>query len=496
LQDSEYLRLSQRFNQDAHVAAVLQLIEQLDLTPLHQAYRGTGSKPYPPQLMLSVALFEMLDKRCSPAQWQADAATKDQCKLLARGIQPSRAAWYQFRDRCGVFIRDVADQVVRQAIHDELVDPRKASLDGTFIRSAATRHRIVNFSQLTKRIETLHRAIDILDGPRAAELTDWQLCGLRQTEAIPAWVAPTCTGRELQQRQYEIAKNTFIKRFAANAAKPRKYQKDEAKITLSIWDCDAVIGRDKEKVVCPLYNVQTMVACGSGVIVSYEVFAQCTDAGTLGKMIDLTQQVSGNRLRELLADCGYCSLLDLQDCDQRQIELFAPVQDITGTSFRKAVDGEPQLPQSAFTFDSAGTRCVCPGGHPMVTRARGSKPRADGRSVIEVRWEQSVSLCGSCPLASRCLQAGSKYRSVARLEGQEKLDAQAAKMSSEVGKRYQKERATTVERVFGDGKENRGFRRHHCRSHGRAKAEIGLLVVAQNILRLYNLRKSKQNTPP
>ena len=492
------MRLKETLAFDQHVAAVTVAIQQFDLTPLYQAYRGTGSKPVCPELMLSIALFEILDKRCSPAQWYKDAGTKDQCKLLGRGITPARSTWYEFRDRCGKFIREVSDQIVQRAIAEQLIDPEKASLDGSFTRSAATRHRIVNFSQLTKRIELLDRAIHLLDEAAAQNLSAQQslaqqCLARRQSEAIPAWVAPTPVGRELQRRQYEVAKNTFEKRFVANASKPKRYRKDAAKMTLSIWDCDAVVGRDKEKVVCPLYNVQAMVACGSGVILTYDVFAQCTDSGTLCKMIDWTQLVTGNRLRQLLADSGYCSLLELGDCQARNVELFAPVQDTQGSSFRKAADGEPQLPQSAFDFGVNGETCQCPGGHSMQQRARGKKPRADGRCVIEVRWEQSPSVCATCPLASRCLQDGSQSRSVARLEGQEKLDAQAAKMSSDAGKRLQKERATTVERVFGDSKQNRGFRRHHSRSLTRACAEIGLLVVAQNILRLYNLRKAKQN---
>lgn len=471
-------------------------MQSVNIDQLRAVYRGTGSKPFPPELMLQIVLFEILDKRTSPAQWHKDADNKDQCKLLGRGIAPSRAVWYQFRDRCEKFIDAVANRLVQQAIQEGLVDPHKASLDGTFTRSAATRHRIINYDQLLSRLEKLNLAIEYLDCPGDACLGKKPIDHRRQLEAIPAWVAATPVGRQLQQRQYEIAKQTFQRRFRENAARPGRYRKESAKMTLSVWDCDAVVGRDKEKVLCPLYNVQAVVACGSGVIMAYEVFAQCTDAGTLGKMITLSQQIVGNQLRQLLADSGYCSLLELEDCRRLEIELFAPVQNTTGTSSRKAANGEPQIPQCEFDFGVRGEECRCPAGHQMIQRARGQKPRADGRSVTEVRWQQLPEVCGSCPNRSRCLQPGSRSRSVARLEGQEKLDAQAAKMNSDKGKALQKERATTVERVFGDGKENRGFRRHHGRNLNRVKAEIGLLVVAQNILRLYNIRKASKNAEP
>jgi hypothetical protein len=44
-----------------HVRAVREVMQTLDLGPLHAAYRGTGSAPYAPELLLAVALFEILN---------------------------------------------------------------------------------------------------------------------------------------------------------------------------------------------------------------------------------------------------------------------------------------------------------------------------------------------------------------------------------------------------------------------------------------------------
>jgi hypothetical protein len=235
-----------------------------------------------------------------------------------------------------------------------------------------------------------------------------------------------------------------------------------------------------------------MVACSSDVILSYGVFAQCTDSGTLCPMIDRTQAVVDDRLQKVLADAGYCSLLELKDCIERDIELFAPVIGADGASSHKAADGEPLLSQKEFTFFPEEQRCQCPAGHEMPRRACSEKPRADGRRVIEIRYEQAAELCGVCRLASRCLKAGSTRRSVARMEGQELLDAHAAKMSSEEGKSQARLRGQTVERVFGDGKLHRNQNRQNGRGLQRVEAEVGLLVVAQNALRTYNLRLARK----
>lgn len=65
---------------------------QIDCQPLYDAYRGTGPEAHRPGLMLAIALFMILVGDRSPSQWNQGARDRDQCKLLGRGIEPSRAA--------------------------------------------------------------------------------------------------------------------------------------------------------------------------------------------------------------------------------------------------------------------------------------------------------------------------------------------------------------------------------------------------------------------
>jgi hypothetical protein len=310
-------------------------------------------------------------------------------------------------------------------------------------------------------------------------------------DATPGWVAATPEGRLQQLQRLRNAKRKLLEKVAENREKPKKYQADEDRMLVSPTDLDAVIGRDKEDVCGPIYNTQYMVACGSGVIVSYGVFAQCNDTGTIGPMIQRTQIVVCGTLEVTHADAGYCSLLEIQDCQSLGVELFAPVPE----KVKKGADGQRLFASSDFQFAPTNESCVCPAGHTMKRRARGVKPRADGRTVVELRFEQTVAHCGVCELASKCLQPGSKCRSVARLEGQELLDAQRQKMQGPEGQRSRRLRGQTVERVFGDGKRHRNQNQQNGRGLSRVKAEVGLLLVAQNALRLCSLRKRRPPPP-
>ena len=79
------------------------------------------------------------------------------------------------------------------------------------------------------------------------------------------------------------------------------------------------------------------------------------------------------------------------------------------------------------------------------------------------------------------------------MEGQELLDAQREMMErADVKERY-KLRGQTVELAFGDAKGNRRFDRYHGRGLQRARTETGLLVLAQNLLRLDRLQRNALN---
>lgn len=430
--------------------------------------------------MLGIALLEILRGDTSPARWHQDAGTRQQCRLLGQGITPSRTAWYDFRDRSGKFIEQVHHDMMAHAIDQELMDPKECALDGTFTSAAASRHKIYNLKQINRRLGKLKRVIRSLDQPS-------QVASAKQLAVIPRWIAPTLTGRAEQLDRFGKAKRRMLENIGENRKKHCRYRRDESRMVLSPADIDAVIGRDKHKVLRPLYNTQLMTDCCSDVIVAFGVWAQANDNGTLVPMIEKTQQAIGGRLRTVHADSGYCSILDLKDCQSLSIDLYAPVQDNTNQPGRKSGSGESQLPSRDFAFDESTREMTCPGGHAMKLVREVQVPRADGRRLGELRYEQSVKHCSGCPLASRCLGGKAKRRTVSRQSDQAILDRQKQKMESPAGKRSQRLRGQVIERRFGDGKKHRGQGTQNGRGLARVKAEVGLLVVAQNTLTLWHL---------
>lgn len=476
--------LKERVENDPHLQAVRLTISCIDLKVMRDAYRGTGSIPYPPDWMLAIALFMILRGEPSPSSWFKAAKESDACKFLGHGITPSCSTWYNFRDRAAQFIAEVHAQTIRKAIQRKTIEPTQGCLDGTMVAACASRHTVLRVQQVSKRLNIIKRAIATKDDKK-------QVASSKPLNHYPRWLGKTASGRKKQLLRYRLAKRRLLDEIQANRKLPKSIQRDEERIALSPADLDAVIGKDKKNVTRPIYNVQYMCDLHSDVIVSYGLFRKKNDTGTLVPMIKATRKIVGDCFAAVHADAGYCSILEIEDAQRLGIELFAPVPNKTCSNQTSTRSGLPQLSNKEFKWCEEEKKLTCPAGYEMKLIGRSQDPRADHRCVIELRFEQSESKCSGCALADRCLSKTSQRRTIRRLENQELLTQQAEKMSKRVGTESSLMRKIRVERRFADSKRHRGGEAFHGRNIHRVTAEIGLTVVAQNSLSIYNMEQRK-----
>lgn len=469
--------IDEKLGPDDVARVVERQVNQLDREAVDQLYRGVGRTPFDPVILLKMVLYQYLKGRQSPATWYEEARLNEAMQWLGRGYHPARRTWYEFRDRLGKVVEQLHEQVIQNAISQDHLDPTVGVQDGTFVAACASRHRMVTRRQLHKRQQLL---ASVIDGTWPAG------------EEVPKWVPPTDSGRLDLAHRMEVASEFLAARIATNEAKPSDKRKDPEKIQVSLTDPIAPLGRDKLKVYRPLYNVQFVVEPHSNLILSYDCAAATGDAGTLAPMIDKTQRIVGGRLTTILADGAYCSILDLRDAEDRNVDLLAPVSATSITNKRKTASGEPQIPRSEFTYDATANSYTCPAGHTLPYKERQRNRRFGGRTLDQYRYQCSAVHCQACPLASRCL-AGAKARTIRRTEGDELLEAQRTKMERDDVKARYALRGQTVERSFGDAKGNRRLERFHGRGLTRARTETGLLVLSQNLQLLDRIQRTAAN---
>jgi hypothetical protein len=429
--------------------------------------------------MLKIALYETLKGRLSPSQWADDVRESDALRWLGQGIQPSRSALYAFRDRLSGPVFQMHARAIQQAITEGLTAAEAAVLDGTSARSAASRHQLLNWEKLTKRLRELEAAV-------AQDATG------EATDPQPYWMAATAKGRQAQLQRYRRAGDELADRLATNAERPKEKQLPAKKVKVSATDPEAPLGRDKEKVFCPMYTAEFAVDMPSLLILAFDVFPQVTDAGTLAPMLDRTKEVTGSMVHQISTDALYASLLDMQECERRNVRLVAPVGENDFTEEKRSQAGPAQIGKDQFEWLPDEKTYRCPQGHRLEHKGKEQKARRDGNRVVQHRYRCPAEHCRACPLRERCVKNPDRGRTVKRLEGEELIEAHKEWMKTEEAKAVNCLRGSVIERCFGDAKRHRNARCLHGWGLKRAKAEIGLVVLVQTAFTLARLRRNAE----
>jgi transposase len=460
----DWQRLDQELPADHLARRIDRAVAFLDLSDLFDGYAGTGSPAHRPDLLLNIALYERQRGERSPNQWVEDARYHTPLQWLAWGLRPSRSRLYAFRDRLGPRLSKWQQHLVAQALTRNLTTGQQASLDGTTIAADASRHRLLNESQRHDRQEQWAEAItaDAADAPPPPP---------------PGWMASTPRGRVQQHPRYQNAQSYLQQRQAAHQRRPKSKRQAAHAVRISISDPEAALGWDKFKVYRPLDNVHLVCDLNSPLVLGYDVFAQPTDAGTLPRMLPHVPTV-----QELLTDAGYATAFDLVACAEARVTLYAPYQENDFSAAKRAAGAPKQLPKSAFTWWPEAQTYQCPQGQRLVVDKRERQRRGDNLPLQVTTYRCPGEHCRACPLRQQCARDPETGRTIQRHEHEALVEAWRARMQTAAAKALYRRRSQTVELGFADLKEHRGLRRFRGRGRERARIQVGLTVLAHNLL--------------
>jgi Transposase DDE domain len=475
-QSALWRQIDAQLSQDHLAREIQQAMTHLDLTELYSSYAGRGKVPHRPDLLLAIVLFELRRGQRQPSQWFRD--TQENCALwwLGFGIQPSRSCWYEFRDRLGPSLDTCNELVLHQAVDAEVSDVTRGALDGSAVAANASRRRLLNDERLHQRLEQL----------TAARHADAQG---HTPDDVPGWMAKTSSTRTAQYTRYSQAQEHLARLQAANQQRSPSERRPPDKIVVSTGDPEAALGVDKDHVFRPLYTIQTIRDVDSPLILSYDVFAQATDAGTLPPMLTRTQQLTGRGLQEVLVDSGYVTGVDLAVCATARVRLYGPWK-----------ENDLSVPQERALFAKEQFQWVpeqdayrCPAGQLLKQSGREKRLRSGGREEVLLRYKGEAQTCHPCPLRAQCTTSQQGGRSLRRSEHEDLIVAHRAWMETAEAKRVYRLRGQTIEIVFADLKEHRGLRRFSSRGLVRVRTELALEVLVHNLLVLHRSFSQKHN---
>ena len=166
------------------------------------------------------------------------------------------------------------------------------------------------------------------------------------------------------------------------------------------------------------------------------------------------------------ADKGYAAGQFIRDVYEAGITPHVPVWDT-----RREHD-TGIYPIERFTFDEVNNRFLCPEGKAL---------NYHGKNHKQIIYRACAKDCGACPAKNRCTK--DKARSVSFHMHRENIEAAKKEMKTR-GYRLSQRNRKKIEELFGEAKEQMGFRRMKHRRLKFVIEQVLLTAAAQNIKRL------------
>lgn len=246
-------------------------------------------------------------------------------------------------------------------------------------------------------------------------------------------------------------------------------------------DTDATFMRMKEDhmnngQLKPGYNVQ--ITTNNQIITNYDTFANPTDTLTLPAHLESFKELYGHTPDTVTADSGYGSEQNYACLETNNCTGF-----VKYNYFHQEQQGI-RLKKYPFTADHLYYNdekdfYVCPMGQHMQKVAVYKKKTDAGFEQTISRYQ--ANNCNGCPLRGACHKS-KENRSIEVNHALNKHKQKARELlTSEEGIIHRKQRAQDVEAVFGNIKQNKGFRRFLLRGKAKVTTEFGWIAIAHNL---------------
>ncbi len=407
----------------------------------------TGRPGFDPSDMLRLYIYGYLNNLRSSRRLEKACRINLEIVWLLRKLAPDYKTIADFRRDNNAGITGACRAFVQFCRRANLFAAQLAqvAIDGTKLRAAASRKRVMSEKEvagetveLDRRIGDYLMAMDDADAGETDDTSD------RQTMAALT---------ELKARRHEL-----LELAAEMAAGERDLGVDgepEAR------PMGSGVGAKP-----PSYNVQTAVDPVSHIIVHHAVTTEATDNRMLYPMARAAKAVLEVEALVAIADGGYVNATQIAACEADKITPAVPVAPPANKQgdFYSA---------DMFVYDAAADSFTCPAGRKLLRNGHNERDQANRYRAVD---------CSGCPLKRNCTSAPRRF--VYRHIHHDALQRAGDRVKAD--KSLMTLRRSTVEHPFGTLKAYLG-NRFLLRGTLKAATETALAVLGYNLMRAIKL---------
>jgi len=374
---------------ERHLARfVVEVIEQLDLSAMVKAYRGSGSASYHPSVLLGLLVYGYATGVFSSRKLERASYDSVAFRFIAANDHPDHDTIAAFRRRFLKQIEALFVELLLLAREAGMLKLGTVALDGTKLHANASRHSALSWKhacEIEARLQAevaelmaLAAAADGADVPDGMsvpeELARREDRLARIAEAKAAIEARAKERHEREQAEYEAKLKARAEKAEKTGRKPGG-RPPEAPVA-GPGPKDQVNLTDEDSRIMPVagggfeqaYNAQATVAAGSLLVVTADVVQATNDKQQIAPALDALARLPEalGKAETLLADSGYFSEANVNACAKAKIApLIAHRRERHHLSWKDRFAGAPPPPENPTPLEAMRQRLATPEGRAL-----------------------------------------------------------------------------------------------------------------------------------
>jgi len=311
--------LDEQLPADHPVRILWDFVCQLDLSgferPVKAVHGHPGAAIIPSQLLFALWLTATIEGVRSAHQLAQLCQRDLPYQWLCGGVPVNYHTLADFYADNGRALQQVFVEHIAALRQQGLIDLSCVTLDGRKIPANASKESFHREGTLQRHLDEAEEQLRQLQAQRerGPALTAQQQAA-RQRAA-----------RERQQRLQQAVEQVQQRQRQRQAAKRSDRKPEEARA--SETDPEATKMKMADGGYRPAYNVQTVTAEASGLIVTVAVLAQGSDNGLLRPMLEQVQQQQQVLPAEVLVDSGFADQDDIEQLEKQKVKVLMPPRD-------------------------------------------------------------------------------------------------------------------------------------------------------------------------
>ena len=314
---------------------VINAVETMNLSAVSVNSRGSGSKQYPPRMMLALVIYSYANGVFASRRIERCTYRDVAVRYLTGDTHPDHDTICAFRRENGPLIKQAFVEVLRVAREMKLLKVGTVSVDGTHIRANASKHKSLRYDRAGELERLLEKDVEELLA--RAEKSDSDPSP--DDQSLPQEIAR----RERLLEKMREARRTLEER-ARNADKDQggtgegqggsgtaagggdstpTVPKDSQQINLTDPE-SALMRKSHHDSYEQAYNAQAVVdAEGSQMVLATDVIRTPSDANQLEPALEGVTEAVGP-VQRMLADGGYVNA-EAFDRVQEKVDLYVAI---------------------------------------------------------------------------------------------------------------------------------------------------------------------------